>query len=242
MSTAQAATKSLLSAPPGGALIKRVVEFAVAEHYAPGDRLPAERVLAERLGVGRNALREALATLETLRVVESRPNSGVYLRAMATEGSFEAIVLLSQLGAAPSAAEVRETIEVRASLERQAIVLGCARRTEADLAALRANLAETAGIIAAGGNIADCDQNFHLLLAQAGHNSVLTRMLNAIYCLTLERRRVFFADPKRGAASAKGHDRIVAALEARDAARATRLMERHLGNAQVYWKETLEGA
>ena len=222
-------------------LIKRVVEFAQAKGYAPGDRLPAERVLAEKLGVGRNSLREALSTLETLRVVESRPNSGIYLREMTTEGSFEAIVLLSQLGSEPSAVEIRETIEVRASLERQAITLGCARRTDADLAALKGILKDTDAIIAAAGNIADCDQAFHLALAGASHNSVLTRMLNAFYCLTLARRRLFFADPARGAASAAGHRRIVAALEKRDATRATTLMDQHLGNAQVYWKGALGG-
>lgn len=222
------------------ALIRRVVEFAREQGYAPGARLPAERVLAETLGVGRNALREALATLETLRVVEMRPNSGIYLRPADTESSFEAIVLLSQLGAEPTATEVRETIEVRASLERQAIVLACERRTDGDLAQLKAILDDTERVLAAGGNITECDQAFHLALARSGHNSVLTRMLNAIYRLTLERRRAFFADPARGAASARGHQRIVGAIEKRDAVRAARLMNRHLGNAQVYWKEALD--
>ncbi len=68
-----------------------------------------------------------LATLETLRVIEARPNSGVFLRRSATESSFEAIVLLAEQGSEPTATEVRESIEVRAPLERQAITLACAR-------------------------------------------------------------------------------------------------------------------
>lgn len=223
------------------ALIKRVVDFARDQHFAPGDRLPAERALAEKLGVSRNALREALATLETLRVVEARPNSGVFLRRSATESSFEAIVLLAELGSEPSATEVRESIEVRAPLERQAITLACGRRTEADLAALGAILRDTRALLAAGGNIADCDQAFHLALANASHNSVLARMLNAFYCLSLPRRRRYFIDPARGAASDRGHRKIVAALEARDVKTASALIDRHLGNAQVYWKEALDG-
>lgn len=221
------------------ALIRRVVEYAREQGYVPGERLPAERVLAEVLGVGRNALREALATLETLRVVEMRPNSGIYLRPVESEGSFEAIVLLAQLGAPPSPAEVRESIEVRASLEREAITLACARRTDADLQALTDNLRDTKEILAAGGNIVDCDQAFHLAIARASHNSVLTRMLNAFYCLTLARRREYFSDPARGVTSLAAHRRIVAALDKRDAARAARLVGAHLGNAQVYWKEAL---
>ena len=223
------------------ALVKRVVDFARDHHFQPGDRFPAERAFAEKLGVSRNALREALATLESLRVVEARPNSGVYLRRTASESSFEAIVLLAGLGSEPTAVEVRETIEVRAPLERQAIALACARRNDADLAALKAILHDTRTVLATGGNIADCDQSFHLALADASHNSVLARMLNAFYCLTLPRRRRFFDDPARGAASDRGHRKIVAAIEKRDVAQATSLMDRHLGNAQVYWKEALEG-
>ena len=228
-------------APPNRALIKRVVDFARDNHFAAGDRLPAERLLAEKLGVSRNALREALATLESLRVVEARPNSGVFLRRSPAESSFEAIVLLAELGHDPTATEVRESIEVRALLEGQAIALACARRTETDLAALKDILHDTALLLAAGDNIADCDQAFHLALANASHNSVLARMLNMFYCLTLARRRRFFEDPARAAASNRGHRKIVAALEKRDVTQAAALMDRHLGNAQVVWKEALDG-
>ncbi len=225
--------------PPGRALIGRIIDYARAHALEAGARFPAERSLAQTLGVGRNALREALATLESLRVVELRPNSGVYLRALDTESSFEATVLLAEMGSAPNAAEVRETIEVRAALERQAITLACARRTANDLTRLMHISADTAAVLAAKGNITTCDQAFHLALAHASHNSVLVRMLNAFYCLTLERRRVFFADPRRGLASCVQHDQLIAAIEQRNVPRAIKLIDAHLGNAQVYWKETL---
>lgn len=223
----------------GRALIGRIIDYARAHALEAGARFPAERSLAQTLGVGRNALREALATLESLRVVELRPNSGVYLRALDTESSFEATVLLAELGSAPDAAEVRETIEVRAALERQAITLACARRSADDLARLARISADTAAVLAANGNITACDQAFHLALAHASHNSVLVRMLNAFYCLTLERRRIFFADPKRGVASCVQHDQLIAAIEQRNVPRAIKLIDAHLGNAQVYWRETL---
>ena len=226
-------------AQPGRALLGRVIDYAREHSLQTGDRFPAERNLAQTLGVSRNALRETLATLESFRVVELRPNSGVYLRALGTESSFEATVLLAELGTAPDAAEVRETIEVRAALERQAITLACARRTDADLAQLVRINADSRAILAKRGNIADCDQAFHLALANASHNSVLVRMLHAFYRLTLERRRVFFADAARGRASCAQHEQLVAALKLRSVARANKLMDAHLGNAQLYWKTTL---
>ena len=226
----------------GKDLIRRIIDFARAHALQAGERFPAERTLAQTLGVSRNALRESLATLESLRVVELRPNSGVYLRALSSESSFEATVLLAGLGTAPDAAEVRETIEVRAALERQAITLACARRTPDNLALLTRISLDTGAVIAAKGNIADCDQAFHLALANASHNSVLVRMLNAFYCLTLERRRVFFADPKRARASCVQHDQLIAAIGQRNLPRALKLIDAHLGNAQVYWKEALAPA
>ena len=226
----------------GHLLVRRVLDFIRERGLEPGERLPAERVLAERLGVSRNALREALASLTSLRAVEARPNSGIYVKSLGLESSFETTVLLSEAGAAPTATEVAESMEVRLPLERQAISLACARRTAADLAALKRILDDTDRIAAAGGNIIDCDQAFHLALAGASHNSVLVRVLNAFYCLTLPRRRTFFANPKRGARSAADHRKIVAAVERRDARVGVALTEKHLGNARIYWGEVLKPA
>lgn len=226
-------------ADAGGSLVKRIIDLVRERGLDPGERLPAERALARRLGVGRNALREALATMIALRVVESRPNSGVYLRSLAAESSFETLVLLSDTGALPTPTEVMETMEVRLPLERRSIELACARRTREDLAALRRVVDETARVLAESGNIADQDQAFHLALVGASHNSVLTRVLNAFYRLTLPRRRAFFADPKRGRLSAEDHRRIVEAITRRDSGLGIALMERHLGNARIYWREVL---
>ena len=230
------------SGTTGNPIVRRVLDFIRERGLEPGQRLPAERALAELLGVSRNALREGLATLVSLRAVEARPNSGIYVRSLAGESSFETLVVLSDSGALPTATEVKESMEVRAPLERQSIELACARRTRADLAALRRVLDDTDAVISARGNIADCDQAFHLALVGAAHNSVLTRVLNAFYQLSLPRRRAFFADTRRGAESAAEHRAIVEAVEQRDPGLGAALMERHLGNARVYWRDVLAPA
>lgn len=219
--------------------MRRVLDFIGDHRLAAGDRLPPERALAAKLGVGRNALREALATLDSLRVVETRAQSGVYVRGGAPGGSFETTVLLAASGAAPSPLEVRESMEVRAPLERQVMLLACERRSVADLGLLERVLADTDQTLARGGNIADCDQAFHLGLTACAHNGVLARILDAFYCLSLPRRRAYFADAKRSRASAREHRRIVAAIQARDARAAVTLIDRHLGHARIYWREAL---
>lgn len=222
-----------------GATVKAIMNFLQDRHLQPGDRLPSERDLAERLGVGRNAVREALATLGTLRVLESRPNSGIYLRHVATESSFETLVVLADLGETPSATEIVETMEVRSSLELLGVRMACARRTDEDLARLKAVLAETDEVLAAGGNIAGQDTQFHIALIAASHNGVLVRVLNSFYRFTAARRRAWFGNLAQGRSAARDHHKLVDAIEARDAEQACELIEKHMERARVYWKQVL---
>ena len=217
------------------ALMRRILEFFKERRFEAGERVPAERVLATRFGVGRNAVREALAALISLRVVEARPNSGIYLRHFASESSIDTVVLLAEMGEPPSPREIIETLEVRLPLEREASRLACKRSTAQDIAALQKIMDDIDTAIKAGENIADLDQAFHVALVEASHNSVLVRVLHSFYCLSLERRRVYFADPKRSKEAAAAHRKIVSAIEKRDAAAADRLMSRHVDNAKNYW-------
>lgn len=223
-------------------LVGKMLAFFKERRYETGERLPSERALSERFGVSRNALREALSTLSALRVVEARPNSGIYLRRMSTDSSFETIVLLAEMGAPPSPQEVQETLEVRWPLEMRAVQLACERRTEADLDNIAAVLAATRAILANKGNIYQQDTEFHLALIRSTHNEVLVRMLNSFYRMSESRRFALFADPKRGAESASQHERLYEAVKRRDAATAISLMDSHLGRAKLYWKEILGDA
>jgi GntR family transcriptional regulator, transcriptional repressor for pyruvate dehydrogenase complex len=216
-------------------LVARLMDLVAERRLQPGDRLPSERELAERLGSGRNAVREAIATLTSLRIVESRPQSGSYLR-LRRQSSFEALVMLSGLGRPPTASEISETMEVRATLERTAIELACARRDDKDLAALDRILLETEAIIGEKGNIVDADNAFHLTLVSAAHNVILVRVLNAFYELTLARRRLYFARLQRAKTSHRQHKQIVEAVRARDVARGIKLIHDHIAGARSYWR------
>ena len=217
-----------------------IVHYLRERRLQPGDKLPSERDFADRLGVGRNAVREALAKLVTLRVVDSRPNSGIYLRHMGRESSFEALVMLTSMGEAPSASEVAETIEVRAHLELQAAGLACERRTDEDLQRLDAVQEQTESVLASGGNMSVCDTAFHIALAGATHNSVLVRVLNAFYEFTAGRRAAHFDEHAMGLASARDHRQLIEHIRAREVAPAQQLILSHMHRASRYWSELLE--
>ncbi len=227
------------AAGAGNGAIAGILAYLRDRRLQPGDRLPSERDLAERLGVGRNAVREALATLVTLRIVESRPNSGIYLRHVEREGSFEALVMLTDMGAVPTPVDVAETMEVRGHLEVLAAGLACQRRTEADLERMEAVLQRTEQVLAEGGNIAAADTEFHVALVDATHNSVLVRVLHAFYRFTGRRREAMFADTVQGRASLLDHRRLLGHIRARDAAKAQLLILRHMDRARSYWSSVL---
>ena len=219
--------------------IKSILDLIQERRLQPGDRLPAERDLAQRLGIGRNALREALAGLITLRVLEARPNSGVYLRRLSTDSSFETLATLAELGATPSGTEIAESTEVRLALEALVVQLACVRRTEDDLETLHGVQARTEAALRERANIAALDTEFHLALVAATHNSILVRVLNSFYLLTAARRQAWFENEAQARSSVRDHLKIVDAIDQRDAEGARRLIARHMKRAAAYWQEVL---
>ncbi|WP_207541061.1 FadR/GntR family transcriptional regulator [Sabulicella rubraurantiaca] len=220
-------------------LIGRLLPFIAHHRLAPGDRLPSERELAARFGASRPALREALAVLETLRIVERRPNSGIFLRAVDRQGSIDAMVLQAELGVPLTEDEVREVVELRRIMELQAMRLAAERRTDADLARLDAALEAGARCVAEGTNLADEDSAFHLAIVEATGNRVFLRVVNSFYLMSRERRRTYFRDGTRAAQSHAQHAAMRDAIAARDPDRAEAAMGNHLRGVESYWMELL---
>ena len=221
-------------------LVARLLNFVAERRLTTGDRLPSERELAERFDVGRNAIREAIAVLETVRLVERRPNSGIYLRAMDRDGSLDALVLRADLGVPLDEAEVAELIELRRILEVQGTELAGQRRQEDDLARIDAALEAGRRAVAAGANFAACDADFHLAVAAATRNSVLRRVVNSFYLLSRTRRWHYFADGRRAPDAQRQHEAMAAAIRAGDPAGAAALMRAHLQSTEAYWHELLQ--
>jgi len=221
-------------------LVARILTFVTERRLTSGERLPSERELAERFAVGRNAVREAIAVLETVRMVERRPNSGIYLRSVDRDGSLDALVLRADLGVPLDAAEVGELIELRRILEVQGTELAGQRRQADDLAHIDAMLAAGRSTIAASENFAERDAEFHLAVAEATRNRVLLRVVNSFYMLSRTRRRHYFADGRRAPEAQRQHEAMAASIRAGDGPGAAALMRAHLQSAEAYWHELLQ--
>ena len=175
------------SARPPAAIehaVGAIMRLLTSGEIGPGDRLPAERDLALRLGVSRSTLREAIRGLEMMRVLQVRHGGGIFVT------SLDAPLLLEAAGFALQLMrdhEVVELLEVRAILEGTAAALASARMTDDQLLVLSQRLAELDAATTAEGFL-EADIAFHACSAASAGNSVLASLLDTFSSRTYRAR------------------------------------------------------
>jgi DNA-binding FadR family transcriptional regulator len=215
--------------------LSRILPFIRARGYMPGERIPSERELAERFGVSRGILRETLAALEAMRVIQRRPQSGIYLRDVEREASVDLLVLESDLGMPVSSADVKDLNEFRSMLEVQSARLACARRSDQDLTRLDDILATSRARHGAGQSLSEQDAQFHMALCTASGNKLLQRAANSFWLASRARRERYFSEPANGLRSIQQHSALRDAVAAGNATKALEVLDDHLGNVERYW-------
>ncbi|MGW0817795.1 FadR/GntR family transcriptional regulator [Streptomyces viridiviolaceus] len=144
---------------------ERLREQITGGHWPVGTRLPGETTLAKELGVGRSTVREALRALAGAGLVQPRQGAGVFV--VATEPVEDWPTRLRR-------AAVTDVYEVRMALEVHAAHLAATRRTDDDVAALRAALAERRDASARDdAAFVDADIALHRAVVAAAHNPLL---------------------------------------------------------------------
>lgn len=222
------------------AAIGKILTFIRARGYQANDRLPSERDLAEKFTMSRSAIREGLAALEVMRVVQRRPNSGIFVRSMG-ERSIEALIWQVESGIPFPADEIANVFEVRRMLEIQAVRLACARRTPDDIAFINDVLFEKKVRVDKNLTIEAEDERFHLAIFAATKNDVLLRLVQAFYEMSRPRRKIYFSDPSRGLQSYGDHRAIFNAIESMQSDEAEHCMGQHLSQAIEVWQMLLGG-
>jgi GntR family transcriptional regulator, transcriptional repressor for pyruvate dehydrogenase complex len=204
-------------------VVTRLRAFIDVEKLKPGDKLLSERELAQRLGVSRTSVRQALTALRVGGLVEIRHGDGVYLLRPP-----EDVVpsLADQL--LQSHAQLPAIIEVREALETQTARLAARRRSAADLAEMRSALEQMAAAIDAGQDGAAADQRFHGAIARAAGNRLLATLMDQLAEPIDQTRRASLSHPGRPPQSLAAHHKILDAIERQDEDAATAAMRAHL--------------
>ncbi len=154
-------------------IMRQIRSLITSGQLSPGDKLPSERKLAEKLGVGRSHVREAIRKLEFYGILKTMPQNGTMVAGIgitALEGLISDVLKLEN-------SDFASLVETRVVLEQNSAQLAAKRRTEEDLKNIEAALAAYEAKIEEGGQAIEEDLMFHLAIAEASQNSVLKSLM-----------------------------------------------------------------
>jgi GntR family transcriptional regulator, transcriptional repressor for pyruvate dehydrogenase complex len=199
--------------------IEKIKEMIVSGELGPGDRLPREPDLAQRLGLSRNSLREAVRALSWVGILDVRQGDGTYVTSLDSNVLLDALSFIVDLH---HDRDLIHILEARRVLEAAAAALAAQYIGEDELAELH-RLIEAGAGFATIEEFVDNDLEFHRRIALASRNPVLASLLDSLASHT-SRARIWRGVMQVDATeqSLTQHRAIVAALEQRrpDQARA----------------------
>lgn len=213
-----------------GKAYERVITYIKSEilkgNLKQGEKLPPERELAEKLGVGRNSVREALRTLSLMGFISSTQGAGNFVSCDIEKNLAESTQMMMLLGAT----DYRQVSELRQGLENQAVLLASERITPAQLSELEDivwqlrdenDLARSTAL----------DKRLHYLIGEAAGNPLIMVILRAmsetIDDFISHMREKMMEDEIYRKRLQDSHQGIVLALQDHNGAEAVRMMREH---------------
>jgi GntR family transcriptional repressor for pyruvate dehydrogenase complex len=206
-------------------IVQQIEESILRGGLKPGDQLPAEREMAQRFGVSRTAVREAVKALREKGLVEAYSGKGTFVTNGTTQGIRHSLDLMTRIGRQEG---LTHLVELRQILEPEIAALAAKRIDEQLLATMRESVATMERSLHDPDAYIEADLDFHLALAEAANNPMVLSLLDSIVGLLREQRlRIFNVDggPEHGQFH---HKRILDAVERHDAQAARELMQAHL--------------
>ena len=204
--------------------VARQIQNHIFEHLKPGDVLPPERELAQKFGVSRGSVRDAIRSLELIGLLEPRQGMGTVV----CEPSAEA--LASPLAAVLMQKRklVGELLDVRKIIEPPLARRAAQHATAAQIAEMEQILERQREKVVRGEMAIEEDSEFHYCIALAADNSVMLRMVDVLMDMLRETRQRSLQTRGRPQKSLASHQRILAALKRHDPVASESAMLRHL--------------
>jgi DNA-binding FadR family transcriptional regulator len=222
--------------PDTQALIQQILDLFASGEIGSSGRLPAERRLAERFGVGRSVIREALAALETLGVVDTRIGAGTYFRQSASELLPQTI----EWGLLLGRPQTSDLVEARAIIEVASAGLAAERASQSDLDRLASAMEDMELAVGSPNDFINADVQFHLEVARIARNTVLAGILASIRSLLEVWIRRASGGREEVADTLTEHRRVADAIRSRDSNFARSAMKLHMDCASRRLHATLD--
>lgn len=220
------------------AVVKQIEGLILRGILRPGERLPAERELSERLGVSRPSLREAVADLQERGLLSSRAGAGIYVAEVL--GSAFSPALIELFRSHDDA--VVDYVAFRRDMEGLAAERAARLGSDTDLRVIATIFAkmEAAHAKRDPSDEAELDAHFHMAIIDASHNVIMLHMMRSMYDLLREgvfyNRQAMFRQRMTRDQLLAQHRAINDAIQARDPAAARGAIEAHLD----YVRQTLD--
>jgi GntR family transcriptional repressor for pyruvate dehydrogenase complex len=211
-------------------VVRQIEELILRGILRPGERLPSERELSNRLGVSRPSLRDAVAELQRRGLLATRAGAGIYVADVLGSAFSPALI---RLFAAHEEA-VFDYIAFRRDLEGIAAARAALHGSDTDLKVVDAVFArmETAHSKRNPADEAELDAEFHLAIIEASHNVILLHMMRSTFDLLREgvffNRQIMFRNRTTRDLLLEHHRAINAAIQARDPEAARAAVADHL--------------
>jgi len=226
-------------------VVRQIETLILRGVLRPGERLPSERDLADRLGVSRPSLRDAVADLSGRGLLVSRANSGIYVADVLGSAFSPALV---QLFASHDEA-VFDYIAFRRDIEALAADRAARMASDTDLAVIDTIHQRMVAAHAARPDPqreAQLDAEFHLSIMEASHNVIMLHMMRSMFDLLRQgvfyNRQSMFRQRSNREDLLAQHGAINAALQARDARAARAAVQGHLDHVETLLRERQRAA
>lgn len=213
-------------------IVAQIRQLIQEGSLSPGDQLLPERQLAEKLGVSRSALREALTALDSMGLIDITPGGGAYIKKIGVESLIDplAAILLKEKES------VYELLEARKIIEVQIARLAAERATKPDLYQIKEAATEMYNDATNNRDAGESDLNFHLSIARATQNSVLYSIMSMLSGLMREAyvpsRNELLKDPVQTRMWCEQNFQIYEAIKNGDPDTASALIKEHIRMAE----------
>jgi len=223
--------EEIVYAKPSDIIINQIKNLITSGQLKPGERLPSERKLSEKLMVSRSAVRDAIQKLEFYGVLKTHPQSGTTIAGMgvtALQGLISDILKVD-------GSDFKSLVETRIILEINSAQLAAERRTDDDIVRIQDALDEYHNKFLLGQSNFEEDLRFHLEIADASKNKVLKSLMMVItpdIISNFKRYDVCGEDVK--AQRFAEHQSILDCIIKREPERARVSMEKHLEDIKAF--------
>ncbi|KJD31457.1 GntR family transcriptional regulator [Tamlana nanhaiensis] len=212
-------------------IIEKIRELINYKNLEPGDKLPSERMLAEKFAVTRSNIRDAIQQLEFYGILQSIPQSGTFVAnigVIAMNGMIDEILGLEEQ-------DFKSLVETRILLELKTVKLASLRRTESDLKRIKDALDAYERTVKSGEDAVQEDLLFHLAIAKASGNSTInTFMLTITPQIIMDFEKYHVCDKRMSMLGIKEHTEIYEAIKTQNPALAKQKMKEHFSVLYQY--------